>query len=814
MPKEIWGEGRVCGMSSYEIYVKQHLAVDPNTPPASEREWLAASLAMGNSLLLKVPANISTGDRFIDIQLPHNSNLAAANTIVASFFDGEAHFPGDDDPDTDSDSDTDSEPYPWDKYWADRITDYGQLISNNSSQSPDGIVTDIDDTSKLPTQAINAWSERKQKQLIQYMNVIDGIVIQPGNWITATNQPPEKDFIPNLANTHPRVRLHMRGSTSESPLILLTGFTMNSVLNGITGDEGSTNTNHPENGDFLGPEDFPWVSKIVFSVPNSFINYMVLHSYTRELKNIMAYVDDIPIIDMEATNPVDFYNDYTNPSTSINLSKYYSADSMSAIGDPRQQYWVAEASKGVNTAVLTVYQKDQIFPPALYGNYVVSAGHDNYLSPLDIVAPGSVKMFYNSASTATAYENEFPGTHAFNLTSSGKLQYFYNNNAVTLADSGDIPSTSLDIGYLTNSGTNFSYPYPNSSSHFSPLTGTDRPKLLRTYTTDGKSEYSLMMSNDTSIGTNPTMRTVNSNPAVGVILNHTNSGDNITWSALLAGLAKDKSIDLLGDNLKRNKYSLRKSVSASSTASNYTEENVWDTSKGTSYLLYGTPYTDTNDQSPDFGKSFDGKRLYLTNIADIQTNRTIPDNNFDYFSDNGPNTTNIPVGSIALGWGWHSAYKLISNSSSSNGKCWAPLYGSEFDCGTINHQETKRFEFSYGFIIFGRSTLTDTHDLGPDNIDKWYWFNTATPPTTAGQRVPNTKTGANNHLLIIFVDQYARVHYISECSDDNVVVKLRFHVNNFLVRGTSFVELTNNSPDSSSGYYMNYMLIGKLSHRL
>ena len=48
----------------------------------------------------------------------------------------------------------------------------------------------------------------------------------------------------------------------------MTGFTNRSILAGIVGiDEGSTNQIHPENGDFLGPELYPWANKVVFSYP-------------------------------------------------------------------------------------------------------------------------------------------------------------------------------------------------------------------------------------------------------------------------------------------------------------------------------------------------------------------------------------------------------------------------------------------------------------------------------------------------------------------------------------------------------------------
>ena len=62
MPKQIWNEGRVVGYSAYEIYVKQHLLEDPSSPPASEREWLASSLAMGSSMLVKIPKITQTSE--------------------------------------------------------------------------------------------------------------------------------------------------------------------------------------------------------------------------------------------------------------------------------------------------------------------------------------------------------------------------------------------------------------------------------------------------------------------------------------------------------------------------------------------------------------------------------------------------------------------------------------------------------------------------------------------------------------------------------------------------------------------------------
>ena len=217
----MWNEGRVLGYSAYEIYVKQHLSEDPNTPPATEREWLASSLAMGTSMLLRVP-DVDQGEddhTYLDIYLPTDSRLAAANTIVAQYFDGDAVF----DLSTDRNST---------KCWATRVSDYGQLLSNTSSSSPDGIKGPTD---SMPTRTLADWTNAQKARLADYMKIYDGLVIQPGEWVDSPKKPPQKDFRANLSNPYPRVRLHIRGPVTHKPILLLTGFTIRSVLAGVVG---------------------------------------------------------------------------------------------------------------------------------------------------------------------------------------------------------------------------------------------------------------------------------------------------------------------------------------------------------------------------------------------------------------------------------------------------------------------------------------------------------------------------------------------------------------------------------------------------
>ena len=110
----------MAGYSSYEIYTKLHQSVDPNNPPASEREWLASSLAMGASMLLKIEADTNHTDNenwTKDIQFPDNTLLCAANTIMASFFTGEGEYGV-------------QQSAGMHPNWANRVSDYGSLISN------------------------------------------------------------------------------------------------------------------------------------------------------------------------------------------------------------------------------------------------------------------------------------------------------------------------------------------------------------------------------------------------------------------------------------------------------------------------------------------------------------------------------------------------------------------------------------------------------------------------------------------------------------------------------------------------------------
>lgn len=588
MPREIWNEGRVVGYSAYEIYVKQHLAEDPDTPPATEREWLASSLAMGTSMLLQVPdINATGGDKshgFIDIYLPKDSKLAAANTIVAQWFDGDGSF------DIAAGTSTTVKP------WASRVTDYGQLISNTSSSSPNGTVGP---TGTVPRQTLGELSSAKKAQLADYLKIYDGLVIQPGNWSASSKKPPEKDFSADLSSPYPRVRLHARGSVTNKPLILLTGFTIRSVLSGTVGTDTVTGSKSPQDGDFLGPAVFPWAAKIVFVVPNAYVTYFASGAYERTLKTPTAagtdtrvLVQDTSVIDMQATKPETYYNGYNAAE-----GKKYSKNTT----NPRYPYTVQDfATLGDGEAVLTVYQRSAAFPPALYGTFVDGTGN-KYLNPLDSVAPGNIKMFYNDDGTLiNQYEEAFPGTTGMNKKSDGTIQIKNDNG--TLTSVADIEVSNITYTAPANSGAK---------------SGVAQKVKI----TAGNKYATAILLGDALSNDQVTISQKPADPPVE--LTNANANDNLPWSALLAALKNNQAIDLLGRRVKNMKYTLRKPITGNVAEANTAAAKL-DVTKGSAYIEFG-PGNSSNTNG-------DTIRLYICKEM--------------------PNPANVPIGSIGIGWGF------------------------------------------------------------------------------------------------------------------------------------------------------------------
>ena len=544
----LYNEGRVVGYSAYELYVKQQQSIDPDTPPASERQWLASTIAMGSSMLLRINAdtNHESGEEWmLEIPFPHEANkttmLCAANTIVASFFRGDATY-------LDDPSGVGG--------WAQRVTDYGDLISNTAQSAPNG---QVGPTGNVPNQILDKWPQEEKNELSQYLKIVDGIVIQPGTWSDGQNQPPQKDFIPDLGS-YPRLRILFKGPIETQFQILLTGFTIRTVVKGVTGLDGSTSTSNPQDGDFLGPGQFPWAAKIMFSIPSSYVSYFASNVYKRELPSgsESLTVDDTSVIDMKTTKPETYYEtNYPGARVSTNVAEY------SSLGD--------------GTAVLTIYQKRDKYPPALYGTYVDSEGQ-NYLNPIDVVAPGTIKMFENATEEELKdYEDTFDGTFGMNKNDDGTIGVLdKDDNLVPAAD-----VTVQDVTYTNPGGSSV------KAKKVITKTGTKQAQSISISGDVAGNQYTV--GSDTSSAT-----TVGNTSAIlGALQKVIPDSSNVTWAALLEALANNKSVDILGDNLK--------------------------------YVKAGLP--NNYIQFPN------GLRLYISSTE--------------------PLDDDVPVGSIGIGWGFY-----------------------------------------------------------------------------------------------------------------------------------------------------------------
>lgn len=549
--REIWNEGRVVGYSSYELYVKQQQAVDPGAEPATEREWLASTISSGSSMILRIDANTSVQEGqewYKEVALPTNSSLCAANTIVGSYFKGTCNYPSG-------------------SAWADKVTSYGGLISNTAAKSPTGTTV-----ASIPLEDdIGRWDVSEREELAQYLKIVDGVVLQPGTWSAHPSKPPEKDLQPSMTSA-PSVRILLKGPVKRSFQILLTGFTIRTVVAGVTGVDGSGQKPlSPQNGDFLGPSKFPWANKIVFSVPTSYTSYFVSNAYKRMIKEAGAEetadknVNETPIIDMKTVDPGDYYK-----SNHVDATVPLQVDDFTTMGD--------------GTCVLTVYSRksSQSFPPVLYGTFVKANGRTT-LNPLDVAAPGTVHMFDGSNAEAMmkAYEDTYPGTFGMGRNNDGEITTLDSTgNIVPVAkltrkpisvagNISDFYTILVEVG-KTAKGLAFEFP---RRSGWTPSALT---KDAGTSKTVGNTSYT----------TGTSSRTVSPNTS------------NIDWSTLLEALRDDKVLDVLGDNLKAIKAGLSRSNSTG--AGNYV-------------------------QFPN------GLRLYI--------------------SPREPTDTDVPIGSIGIGWG-------------------------------------------------------------------------------------------------------------------------------------------------------------------
>ena len=566
MPRELWNQGRVVGYSSYEMYVRQFLSENPDKEPASEREWLSSTVANGSSIILKVT---TLGWERVDdgwektIPLDANSRLCAANTIYGSFFIGES---GEDR----------SQVY--------NVINYGSLISNDSQSSPPDVT---DQNSKIPSQAFLSSRDNLRDELKAYSNIIDGVVIQPGTWERTEQGHPYKDLKPNMS-LPPVVKLLASNKPESSFDILLTGFTHRAVISGVTGLDGSTVPTSPEDGSFLGPAQFPWSAKIIFITPTIYTDLHTKIKYTRKIPRTANAVTlrNLSIIDMKDNDLFSWYDtNYSDSRIDMSVGPYCSLDN--------------------SASVLTVHRKLNKYAPGLYGTNNINGGNtfvDDYLNPIDTVAPGNVKMFQNwSEADMSEYESTYPGVLSMSRDDDGMVSTLDSNKKrVKLADVDlkEIAVLNKPSTYELTDGLHVDI------TAKALIASTGKRKGLSLSLSDSLSDSQYTITSDASAESakfcGKTIYYEGSNPR-----RYQPRSSNISVEQLLLALSQDCSIDILGKEMKILKSGL--------SAQRYDSD--------------GNPSDDAEHQG--YIQMPNGLRLYISSVKP---------------------TGNIPVGSIGIGW--------------------------------------------------------------------------------------------------------------------------------------------------------------------
>lgn len=232
----IYNEGRVAGLSAYELYVRQQLAdgKDPDSIP-SEAEWIQTTTARGGSMILKIASGTTIG--YHDYTLPVGTGLCACGPLQATLFEGtvETLAPG--------------------GIWATHIVDNGRLISNTNTLSP----ATPGAPSNVPTKTDpGVIPSAYRTQCVNYMRISSAIAIQPGEWVP--REPMDGKLVKPDFSSPAFIRIGFSEAITADFYIMISGFLPISYVEETAVIEDPAQSY--VNGEFIGPAVFPWASKV------------------------------------------------------------------------------------------------------------------------------------------------------------------------------------------------------------------------------------------------------------------------------------------------------------------------------------------------------------------------------------------------------------------------------------------------------------------------------------------------------------------------------------------------------------------------
>ena len=712
MPQEIYNEGRVVGLSAWEIFKREaeESGVDPAVIP-NEREWLASMIGSGASMVLRIKSGKSGRQ---DFPLPSSSSLTAAGVIIASPFIGECELDG-----------------TGDTAWAKRVTSYNQALIGNSDSYPPTANNVPVDSSASPTKYADSVAE--------FTKITDGIVyLKKANWIDAGHTPPElpaKDIDPNLGKSTAVVRLYISSPLTTDVYVLFTGFHNKAIIQSLSGwareeggvavggsDDAEDNHNNWTNGGMLGPEIFPWASKIIFSVPNAAsadsitVNRTLPRNATTDAAIQSGYTfENMQKHTVKSALVADFdsihLNDYFREN---NLNSYAVSEDLFNVskGSASSAYNLVAWYPGIAASDIAGATGDDFFPPALYAANISSVNPTPPPLNFTTTAPsgllvhsepnttsattGSLAIFTTFSSDTVVIGEDVSGVNTWvyydhdgitgyasgkyisptpqptqitqelypiDVAAPGTVKYFTNqtkaSNYVT-----KLPASCAIYHNTTANTLSFAY-YDSSTSTVnwaSPVSMSYHPTSPQLNISSGEVTASVLALTDSSGNAYP-MTGYNGSIPIGPL-------GKMTWSDLLKALKNNRSLDILGARLRSAGDELEElshSTFGMSTAnridyigSRWLMLNPGDPDEGWADSV------DPNTNRPN--SVWVGVKTYANDPANVRylaldagqtPNTSIVlgtefmrfGNGLKFFiSNTAPSTEGVPVGSIGIGW--------------------------------------------------------------------------------------------------------------------------------------------------------------------
>lgn len=636
--KTIYNEGRVVGLSAYELYVRKLLEDNPSVTPPSESAWLANMFGNGSAMILKI--NSGTLEGVQDFELPSGSVLCGANTLLATVFNGDCTWS-----DTAANSDTGAT-----GYWAQNVTSYGGLIQNTSGSHPS--------SSDIPYGDHVFDTPAERQNILNYCKIAEGLILQQGSWVdnTATDAPDQDLQNPQFENSPATIRLYVAKQLDSDVKILITGFLDSAFVQSLSGKGGSTNPaeNGCDNGEFLGPAIFPWASKIVFIYPNITNIYddeyvRTLPQGTLESTTVGSYSFEGQNSDIEVSNMIDLNTTDPNTYYQVNSGKYGSSvipmnvTSEDTLKDGFNVLAVLEpgmTAEKANNAYSSSEPNDYFFPPALYASKVTHTGVQNMV-PVDTAAPGTVKVFATSTEAET-YPKQVPNSYAFYFDPvSGNLT-FYNADG----PSGGSLNANLSVEKVSSADSRAVRGVVSASGNTLKLVSlSDANGNL--YPTEGTSSTKVLSTQD----------------------------GGISWEHLLDALANNRKIDVLGSALK----SFRDTLPNINVSGTITSGGNITSTGGDVQAAKGNFTTSTTSPVVAVGSSSSNASLSYNNSSGrLECNKPIADSSGlamgDYISREGVIGT-LTAGQTTIRLPATGTYSKFTNTPTSIYRIFASKWG-------------------------------------------------------------------------------------------------------------------------------------------